>query len=180
MVLGTFSEKMVPLLGDDGRALHLFTKRMDPSRCICAIDRETLVGIVAISTVDGAMINIHLRDVLKAYGFFSGLWRIMGLALFDHQSAAGECYIECIAVVPDMRGRGIGSVMMARLEGRAKLEGMRRLTLAVIETNPKALSLYRRLGFIETRTISIWPADSIFHLPFRKVSFMEKQLTDGD
>ncbi len=104
----------------------------------------------------------------------------MGLAIFDHRSAADECYIECIAVVPDMRGRGIGSVMMARLEGRAKLEGMRRMTLAVIETNPKALSLYRRLGFIETKTVSIWPADSLFHLPFRKVSFMEKQLTDGD
>lgn len=51
-----------------------------------------------------------------------------------------------IAVLPDYRGQGIGTVLMGELEARAKDFGFRSLSLSVDPQNP-ALGLYQRFGY---------------------------------
>lgn len=51
-----------------------------------------------------------------------------------------------VAVVADMRGKGVGGALIARLMLRARAEGFGALSLSVDRSNP-ALSLYERLGF---------------------------------
>jgi len=53
-----------------------------------------------------------------------------------------------IAVTPQHRGRGIGSVLLTALIERARADGFPRLRLAVAPDNPAA-SLYRRHGFVD-------------------------------
>lgn len=57
----------------------------------------------------------------------------------------GELVIVDIALLPDFRGRGIGSQLLGRLLDEAAHRGMV-VRLHVALTNP-ALRLYRRLGF---------------------------------
>ena len=51
-----------------------------------------------------------------------------------------------LAVLPDYRGRGIGTYLMASLFPALKEAGYGRLSLSVQKTN-RAVRLYRRLGF---------------------------------
>ncbi len=51
-----------------------------------------------------------------------------------------------IAVVPSMRGRGIGSQLLTGLLDRAREEGFSALSLSVEKANP-SIKLYERYGF---------------------------------
>src|SRR5262245_51770620 len=55
-----------------------------------------------------------------------------------------------IAVVPNMRGRGIGSQLLDRLLARARQEGYPALSLSVEKDNP-SIALYERHGFERLR-----------------------------
>jgi GNAT superfamily N-acetyltransferase len=52
-----------------------------------------------------------------------------------------------IAVVPEMRGRGIGRTLLVRLIEQARAEALPALSLSVSVRNPVAMRLYESLGF---------------------------------
>lgn len=58
-----------------------------------------------------------------------------------------EADILNVAVVKELRGRGIGKQLMARLISEAKACGANTLTLEVDEQNAAAVSLYAGFGF---------------------------------
>jgi ribosomal-protein-alanine N-acetyltransferase len=62
------------------------------------------------------------------------------------RGAADEEELLLIAVVPHLRGRGIGSALLERFLSEARSRGAVRLFLEMREGNP-AESLYRRHGF---------------------------------
>jgi ribosomal protein S18 acetylase RimI-like enzyme len=64
-----------------------------------------------------------------------------GFAFVDEQTPEAT-----IAVVPSVRGRGIGSQLLERLLSRARDEGYPALTLSVERDNP-SIKLYERHGF---------------------------------
>ncbi|CAH1794961.1 unnamed protein product [Owenia fusiformis] len=57
-----------------------------------------------------------------------------------------ECYIECICVDKEHRGKGIGKILMERAEQEAKAIGCSKMTLHVAQSN-RAISLYQRQGY---------------------------------
>lgn len=52
-----------------------------------------------------------------------------------------------LAVLPDRRGQGVGSKLLAAAEARARELGCCKMTLEVISTNENAHRLYNRQGF---------------------------------
>ena len=52
-----------------------------------------------------------------------------------------------IAVVPNARGKGVGSALLSALLARAREEGHDRISLSVDRTNAGAIELYERHGF---------------------------------
>lgn len=52
-----------------------------------------------------------------------------------------------VAVVPNARGQGVGSALLATLLDRARADGFRALSLSVDKLNDAAVALYRRHGF---------------------------------
>jgi ribosomal protein S18 acetylase RimI-like enzyme len=57
--------------------------------------------------------------------------------------------IHDLAVVPELRGRGIGRALLAEAERLAVDRGFCKLTLEVQETNTPARTLYERFGFVD-------------------------------
>ena len=68
-----------------------------------------------------------------------------GFAFVDEQTPEVS-----IAVVPSMRGRGIGSQLLEALIARAREERYRALSLSVERDNP-SIALYERYGFRSIR-----------------------------
>jgi len=56
-------------------------------------------------------------------------------------------YINMLAAFPEYRNRGIGTQLMAQVDGRAEAAGCSLASVEVFEQNSGALRLYQRLGF---------------------------------
>ncbi len=77
------------------------------------------------------------------------LWRILETV------PGGDFYLQGIAVEPELRGAGIGSLLMDDVEARGQATGSARLSLDVAAKNKGARKLYGRRGMIES---SEWPS----------------------
>jgi ribosomal protein S18 acetylase RimI-like enzyme len=92
---------------------------------------------------------------------FAPLWRIL------ETIPEGDFYVQGIAIEPEFRGRGIGSLLMKDIENRAKASGSSRLSLDVSAKNNDARRLYKRLGMIES---SAWPNSRFLPTVFIRMS----------
>lgn len=63
------------------------------------------------------------------------------------RGAAGEFYIDNIAVSPDHRRQGIGRAIVSHLIGSARSAGGQFISLEVRPSNAPAIALYEQLGF---------------------------------
>jgi ribosomal protein S18 acetylase RimI-like enzyme len=54
-----------------------------------------------------------------------------------------------VAVVPNARGKGVGSALLTTLLGRAGEEGFAAVSLAVDRHNEGAIALYSHFGFVQ-------------------------------
>lgn len=78
---------------------------------------------------------------------FLGARRIVGFVLF--RTVAGQAEILSIAVEPGQRGRGHGRRLMEEALRHLYIDRVPELFLEVDESNLAAVTLYRKLGFIE-------------------------------
>ncbi|MBQ6456973.1 MAG: ribosomal protein S18-alanine N-acetyltransferase [Mogibacterium sp.] len=65
----------------------------------------------------------------------------------DMWIVAGEAQLYNIAVAPEYRGAGIGSILMKYMAKTAARAGCRTMTLEVRRSNEPAISMYRKGGF---------------------------------
>ena len=63
--------------------------------------------------------------------------------------AAGECYMDNVAVFPEHRREGVGERLVSALLTAAKEKGGEFLSLEVRPSNLGAVALYEKLGFRE-------------------------------
>ncbi|MCH5374290.1 MAG: GNAT family N-acetyltransferase, partial [Planctomycetes bacterium] len=61
--------------------------------------------------------------------------------------------VQNVGVVPEHRGRGLGSYLLQRALAGFYEAGVRRVSLEVTARNQSAQRLYRRLGFQRVRTV---------------------------
>jgi len=68
---------------------------------------------------------------------------------------------------PAVRSCGLGTRLVAALEGRIRARGLRAATLAVETGNPRARKLYERLGYVVVgQSHQSWTAIDVDHTPF--------------
>ncbi|MBL1214353.1 MAG: GNAT family N-acetyltransferase [Ignavibacteriae bacterium] len=92
---------------------------------------------------------------------FAPMWRIL-------ESIPEEAfYIQSIAVESDLRGSGIGSLLMNDIEKRAVDSGSARLSLDVSAKNESAIKIYKHRQMLE---ISAWPKSRFLPTLFVRMS----------
>ena len=77
--------------------------------------------------------------------------------------ACGTWYVNILGVDDGLRGQGIGGCMLALAERKATELGARGTSIIAFSSNPGAVRLYRRSGYLETarRTLALsgWQHD---------------------
>ncbi len=176
LILSAFREKLLPILGDDERAHHIIEESINRTNCITAMNDQKLVGLLGLQNDQGLFFQPTLTLMTTAYGVFGGLLRKTYLTLLDHATTPDEWYVFCIAVSEDARGQGIGSHLLARVEERAIQNGATKISLQVINTNPRAEALYKRLGFVSRKQTKIWPFNRLLGWSFESAVLMVKEI----
>ena len=176
LFLDSLGEKIIPAMGKRGRAEALLAKALNGQACFLAVEGSRLLGMIGLNTSQSLFVQAGLTDFVRNAGFFRSLWTLPILGAMEHASAADELYIEMIAVSPEARGKGVGRALMQEAEERCRKLGKNRLTLQVVDTNPRAKKLYEEMGFRTIKTYSVQPWGRIVGWTFRKVDFMEKRL----
>ena len=74
--------------------------------------------------------------------------RILGLVVIEERP--GHLWLDNIAVEPEARGQGFGTVLLDFVEAEARRRGFRELRLLTHERMEANLALYRHRGFAET------------------------------
>ena len=121
-----------------------------------AFDGDELVGFFALSTEAERSVAVRKDDV---YARMRGVKRWFACAAlrkeFGHPVRLREpgYYLECVAVKPSRQGRGLATGLM-----RHAIENYDYLELDVLDTNPRAIAIYERLGFVTFRETTISPA----------------------
>jgi ribosomal protein S18 acetylase RimI-like enzyme len=104
------------------------------------------------------------RQLLPLYGVlgsFLFLWHTLlyVLSVFSPGQSmtcrSDEYYISTLAVLPEFEGRGIGTMLLAHAEDRAKRDGFSKCSLGVDIENERAIRLYKRLGYKQVATIRV-------------------------
>lgn len=68
---------------------------------------------------------------------YTGMWRILD-----------ECHITNIAVLPEYRKRGIGSMLIKKIVEICQSSEIDAITLEVRQSNMPAIKLYEKFGFV--------------------------------
>jgi GNAT superfamily N-acetyltransferase len=79
------------------------------------------------------------------------------------------CYLERLAVLPELRRKGLGKALVDHVFAEARALGARRVGVGIIADHRELMDWYLRLGFRAIKTVRFE------HLPFA-VMFMEREL----
>lgn len=121
-----------------------------------ATDAGRLVGILLsypardMPGLDGNMAK-QLLPIYGVAGFLRFVTRALPLA-FVREAYAGEYFINSLAVIPEMRGQGVGTRLLACAEEKARAAGCAACALSVAIDNDGARRLYERVGYHKEAT----------------------------
>lgn len=71
------------------------------------------------------------------------------------EAGPGDFYLDCLAVHPDFRGQGLGTLLLEEFGRLAAQAGWRKLSLLVEEYNDGARKLYERLGYAPEEALMV-------------------------
>ena len=174
-----FADKIGGILGRDGRGENFFAEIIDSEFGICAVsnDESKLYGVAGFKTTEGSLIDGSLDDIQKFYGRLGGFWRGIALSFLERKIEPDRLLMDGIAVIPEMRGQGIGSALLNAIVKEARDRGKSQVRLDVIVNNPKARALYERAGFIAEKSQSLGPLKFVFG--FKSATTMVKPCDCG-
>lgn len=152
-----FKRKFRHLIGDEVEVANLLAKGLDPKYCLGYYESGQLVGLAGFHIDNKALVNLSLSDFMQHFGFWRGLLKgiLVGVIFYRGHLSSGELLMDGIAVHEDFRGQGIGSQLFEALFSWAQEKGYKAIHLDVIDENPKAKSLYERLGFSKTNYVKV-------------------------
>ena len=97
--------------------------------------------VLLLATVDGALVGYALAHVTPAGGTWAADTWVTGPRI-------GE--IESLSVLPEHRGRGLGTELIDRLEGELRAQGVTDLVVGALPGNEGAVRMYERRGYRPT------------------------------
>lgn len=143
-----FGEKLGKLLGPEQRGIAFFADTVNPPSIFAAIGADgALLGVSAVQLNGKGFAKSGIRDLFRHYGL-SAWWRIVPLAMLERSAAADTLQMDGICVDASARGLGVGTALLEAVFNCARENDLAKVTLDVIDTNPRAKVLYERNGFI--------------------------------
>ncbi|UUV06312.1 GNAT family N-acetyltransferase [Ruegeria sp. YS9] len=143
-----FAAKLGKVMGPDEKGLAFFEIALNPDFALVARDETgRMLGLAGFKTRDGAFSGGSMSDLARVYGWFGAIWRALVLSVLERELKPGVFQMDGIFVAAEARGKGVGTALLNAVKSEARNRNMSEVQLDVIDTNPRARSLYEREGF---------------------------------
>ncbi len=149
-----FQNKFKRILGDTEAVTELMKNSINRHNAISAVSSDNeLLGISGFHLNKTSLVGLKLKDFTKHFGFSRGCFKYVILAILFYRKpdTKTQLLMDGIAVKEDNRGQGIGKLLFSELEQFARDKNLSSIKLDVIDENPKAKKLYKRIGFVCTK-----------------------------
>ncbi len=83
----------------------------------------------------------------------------LGGFIFGIRTNDGQARIMLVALRPELRGGGLGEMLIREFEGRARASGCARVCLELRSSKKRLMSFYQRLGFIAVGVLQRYYSD---------------------
>ncbi len=158
-----FGGKLGFVLGPEARALRFLERVIRADHVIVALGpRDQLLGIAGFKTPQGSFANGKPGDLAAIYGTLGALWRRALLGWLSDGLDNDRFLLDGISVAAEARSQGLGAALLSAICAEAQARGYDQVRLDVIDTNWRAVALYKRLGFVVTNRQSIGPLRLVF------------------
>ncbi len=157
ILYGAFGKKLRAyiLKGDPKKGENCVRECINADCGLYALKDDSVMGFIGLDYNGLKFIDYKFSVFRRNYGLWGALWRTVInriFATFFEHSAKNTVHIGKIAVRDDARGAGYGTMLLEASFKKAKELGVTKLTLEVIDTNPRALKLYQKIGFKVDKT----------------------------
>ena len=146
-----FETKITALRIRKDTAFTIFLNSSNPDSAFFAYRENRLVGVAGIITKNSRFLHFRLKELREHFNLLRALFYTLVLN-FPRKISPGDIKVEALVVAGEMRGQGIGTSLIKRVEQFAFENGYSILSLDVVDTNTGAIKLYERLGFDIVRT----------------------------
>lgn len=158
-----FGPKLGLGLGPKPKALAFLARVANPDFALAARDMDgALVGLAGFKTSDGSLIGGRFDDLRAVYGLFGACWRGALLSVLERDLQSGVLLMDGIFVTKAARGKGLGRALLTAIKHEAAAQGCGEVRLDVVDTNPRARSLYEREGFAAGKVQHLGPLKHVF------------------
>ena len=158
-----FGSKLGVVMGPDDRALRFLTRVIRADQVIIACDATgRLLGIAGFKTPNGSFAAGQPQDMTAIYGAFGAYWRRTLLGWLSDGVDNDHFLLDGLCVDAPARSQGLGSALLRAICAEARLRGYASVRLDVIDSNLRAVNLYKRLGFTVTTHQSIGTLRLVF------------------
>jgi len=169
IIYDAFENKFENVFGSE-KGISLISKHLRNDRTVTAVSKGAIIGVGGLKFEGKEFFDVSFWQLLRELKF--GIFRVLFFGwIFYNKVEEKELLIDVLPVARDMRGKGIGSKLVAFIIDFAYSRGYEQVKLFVTDTNEKAKILYERMGFREVKNHKIpFPWSKI--LGFNKISEM--------
>lgn len=114
---------------------------------IYEIEKRIVGLIIAYNSNDVKKLDAPILEHLSSKNIF--------INSFDKECFENEFYIDTVSVSEEFQGKGIAKEFFTFIEKEAKNVGFEKVSLLVDFKNPKALALYKKIGFKKNTILEV-------------------------
>lgn len=165
-----FGRKLAPSLGGRARGVAYLETQLHSDRFLCATRSGRVIGVLGFCDGGRKAVGLSVRGLAREYSAISAPWRAALMLILSRTPREGELLLDGLSIAPEERGHGIGSRLLGEAIALSAYRGLKGVRLSVVDSNPRARSLYERLGFTATETVSIGILERVYG--FRRATDM--------
>lgn len=134
---------------NEDQAVRILAGSFIPDQMLVAKIEDKLVGMLGIDDDRSPFMKYKFSNLTGEFGLIGGITRYLWSKFIGliEMKAPGTLRIAAIAVEEEARGKGFGKHLLDAAESYARSQKYRAIVLEVVDTNPRARSLYERFGF---------------------------------